>query len=50
MVTSLTRGTSESSHSLIKTHLILSNVFTKGGVHMLGRVGDDIDLSPEFIF
>lgn len=50
MVSSHTRGTSESSHRFIEPLFILFNVFTKGGVHMLGRVGDDIDLSPEFIF
>ena len=38
-----------SSNSFIKTHLILFNVFAEGGAHMLGWVGDDIDLSPEFI-
>ena len=38
-----------SSNSFIKAHLILFNVFAEGGVHMLGWVGDDIDLSPEFI-
>ena len=50
MVSSHTRDTSELSHSFIETDFILFKVFTKGGVHMLGRVGDDIDLSSEFIF
>lgn len=38
-----------SSNGFIKTHLFLFNVFAEGGAHTLGRVGDDIDLSPEFI-
>ena len=49
-MSSHTRDTSKSSQSFIETHFILFNDFTKGGVHMLGLVSDDIDLSPKFIF
>ena len=35
---------------LIETHLILFNVFAKSRTHVLGRIGYNLNLSPEFLF
>lgn len=34
---------------MIEAHLILLDVFAEGGAHVVGWVGDDINLSTEFL-
>ena len=37
------------ANSLIESHLILLDVFAEGGAHVVGWVGDEINLSTEFL-